>query len=106
VVGKVMGAKRETFLGPAGLGDLILTSTNSLSRNFQFGKNLFLDANKMRRDIIERKITVEGFDNAFALYKFGKIYKLDLPMINEIYKVIYKKVSPEKTVKNLIELTK
>ena len=103
-IGKVIGAKKETFLGPAGLGDLILTSTSPLSRNFQFGQNLLLDVNKMRRDIIERKITVEGFDNVFAFYKLGKIHKLDLPMINEIYKVIYEKTSPEKAVKNLIEL--
>lgn len=104
-LGKAMGAKEKTFLGPAGLGDLVLTSSNPLSRNFQFGKNLYLNAEKMRQNIRERKITVEGFDNAWALHKLGKKYKLDLPMINEICKVIYKKVSPEKTVKNLIKLT-
>ncbi|PIV44962.1 MAG: hypothetical protein COS25_02445 [Candidatus Nealsonbacteria bacterium CG02_land_8_20_14_3_00_37_10] len=98
-IGKVMGAKKETFLGPAGKGDLILTSTNPLSRNFQFGRNLFLDADKMRKDIMERKITVEGFDSVFAFYRLGKIYKLDLPMINEIYKVIYEKTPPKKLLK-------
>jgi len=103
-IGKVMGAKRKTFLGPAGSGDLILTSTNPLSRNFQFGQALFSDAKKLRKEIIERKITVEGFDSVFALHKLGKIHKLDLPMINEIYKVIYKKTSPEKAVENLIKL--
>ena len=105
-IGKAMGAKKETFLGPAGLGDLILTSTDSLSRNFQFGQNLFLDADKMRSDIKERKITVEGFDSIFSLHKLGKIHKLNLPMLDEIYKVIYKKISPQKTVENLIKLTK
>ena len=104
-IGKAMGAKKETFFGPAGLGDLILTSTNPLSRNFQFGQNLLLNANKMRKEILERKITVEGFDNVFALHKLGQIYKLDLPMINEIYKAIYQKVSPRKIVQNLIKLT-
>jgi glycerol-3-phosphate dehydrogenase (NAD(P)+) len=104
-IGKAMGGKEKTFLGPAGRGDLILTSTSPLSRNFQFGKNLLLDAQKMRQDIRKRKITVEGFDNTWALYKLGKMYKIDLPMINEIYNVIYKKVSPEKTVRNLIQLT-
>lgn len=104
-IGEKIGGKKETFLGPAGKGDLILTSTNPLSRNFQFGKNLYLDAEKMRQDIKERKITVEGFDTAFALYRLGKIYKIDLPMINEIYKVIYKRTSPRKTVENLIKLT-
>jgi len=103
-IGKAMRAKKETFLGPAGLGDLILTSTDPLSRNFQFGQTLYSNAEKMRKEIIERKITVEGFDSAFTLHKLGKIHKLDLPMINEIYKVIYKKTPPEKTIKNLIRI--
>ena len=103
-IGRAMRAERKTFLGPAGLGDLILTSTNPLSRNFQFGQALFSDAQKLRKEIIERKITVEGFDTVFAFYKLGKIHKLDLPMINEIYKVIYKKTPPKKAVENLIKL--
>ncbi len=103
-IGKVTGAKRKTFLGPAGLGDLILTSTNPLSRNFQFGQALFSDAKKLRKEIIERKITVEGFDSISAFYNLGKIHKLDLPMINEIYKVIYKNSPPKKAVENLIKL--
>jgi len=103
-IGKAIGGKEKSFLGPAGLGDLILTSTTPLSRNFQFGQNLYFNAQKMRKEIRERKITVEGFDTTWALFKLGEKYKLELPMINEIYKVIYKKVSPEKTIENLIEL--
>jgi len=105
-IGKAMGGKEKTFLGPAGRGDLILTSTSPLSRNFQFGRNLLLDAQKMRQDIRKRKITVEGFDNTWALYKLGRMYKIDLPMVNEIYNVIYKKTSPQKTIKNIIKLTR
>ncbi len=105
-IGKVFGAKKETFLGPAGLGDLILTSGSPLSRNFQFGQAIFNDADKLRKEIQEKKITVEGFNSAFAFYQLGKIHQLDLPMIREIYKVIFKKVSPSKTIKNLIKLTK
>ena len=105
-LGKAMGAKKETFLGPAGLGDLILTSTSPISRNFQFGRNLYSNAEKMRKEIKERKITVEGFDSIFAFYKLGKIHKLNLPMLNEIYKVIYQNTSPEKTIKNLINLAR
>jgi len=103
-LGKVMGAKRKTFLGPAGSGDLILTSTSPLSRNFQFGQALFSDAKKLRKEIIERKVTIEGFDNVLAFHRLGKIYKLDLPMINETYKAIYKNTHPKKAVENLIKL--
>lgn len=105
-IGQAMGARKETFFGPAGRGDLILTSTNPLSRNFRFGRALLFDKQKLRKEVIERKITVEGFDTAFALYQLGKIHKLNLPMITEIYKVIYENVSPEKTIENLINLTK
>lgn len=105
-IGKKLKGKKETFLGPAGLGDLILTSSNRLSRNFQFGKNLYLDAEKMRQNIRERKITVEGFDSVWALHKLGKKYKLDLPMVGGIYQVIYQKASPKETIKNLIKMAK
>lgn len=103
-LGQALGGERKTFLGPAGLGDLILTSTNPLSRNFQFGQALISDADKIRKDIVQRKTTVEGFDNIHALYNLGKAHKLDLPMVNEIYKVIYKNRSPRKAVENLIKL--
>lgn len=101
-LGKAMGAERQTFLGPAGREDLILTSTSPLSRNFQFGKRLLFDAETMRKEIAERKITVEGFETVFALQKLAKHYKIDLPMTREIYQVIYEKISPRQTVKNLI----
>jgi len=103
-LGQAMGARKETFLGPAGIDDLILTATNPLSRNFQFGKRLLHDSKKMREEIKQRKITVEGFNNICALHRLAKIYKLNLPMIEEIYKVIYKKIYPKRTVKNLISL--
>ena len=80
-LGQAMGAKRETFLGPAGLEDLILTSNSPLSRNLQFGK-------KIQKTIIAGKITIEGLNSTFAVYELGKIYKLDLPIINEIYKAV------------------
>ena len=87
-LGKAMGAKRETFLGSAGLGDLILTSNSPFSRNLQLGKAILSDTGKMRRAIAAGKITVEGLNSAFAVYKLGKIYKLDLPIINETYKML------------------
>jgi glycerol-3-phosphate dehydrogenase (NAD(P)+) len=104
VLGKAMGAEKKTFSGPAGKGDLMLTATNPLSRNFQFGKRLLFDGETMRREIRRKEITVEGFNNAFGLYKLGRIYRVDLPMINEIYKVIFRKASPRKTIKKLVSL--
>ena len=87
-LGEAMDAKKETFLGPAGIEDLILTSNSPFSRNVQFGKAILSKDGKMQRAIIKGKITVEGFNNTFAIYKLGKIYKLDLPIINEIYRAL------------------
>jgi glycerol-3-phosphate dehydrogenase (NAD(P)+) len=101
VLGRVMGAKDKTFYGPAGKGDLILTATNPLSRNFQFGQRLLTDGDNMRKEIENKEVTVEGFNNAFALHKIGKAYKVSLPMVREIHNVIYKKASPEQTIKRL-----
>jgi glycerol-3-phosphate dehydrogenase len=60
----------------------------------------------MRQNIRERKITVEGFDSVWALHELGKKYKLDLPMVKEIYQAIYQKASPKETIKNLIKMAK
>ncbi len=105
-LGRTIGGEEKTFSGPAGLGDLILTSTDPLSRNFQFGKKLYSDSKRMRKDIKERKITVEGFDTVFALHKLGKINKVNLPMVDEIYKLAYQRNSPRETVNNLMKLIK
>ncbi len=103
-IGVAIGGEKETFLGPAGRDDLILTATNSLSRNFQCGKNLYLDATKMRKDIEQRKITVEGFDSVFALYKLAEKYQINLPIIEETYKVVYEKNSPKQAIENMIKI--
>ena len=65
-----------------------MKDSKRFSRNLQLGKAILSDTGKMRRAIAAGKITVEGLNSAFAVYKLGKIYKLDLPIINETYKML------------------
>jgi glycerol-3-phosphate dehydrogenase (NAD(P)+) len=88
ILGKSLGAKEKTFLGPCGLGDLILTGTSKKSRNYSFGKNF-----KKRKKIKE---TIEGIPTSFASYHLAKKFNLNLPIIEGVYKIIYKNLAPEK----------
>ncbi len=103
-IGEKLGAEAKTFRGPAGLGDLILTSS-PLSRNWRFGYDLFKNASETRKLAEEKIITVEGFDSSLSVFQLAQKHKIKLPFVSEIYKVVSGKVFPEKTIKNLIKLT-
>lgn len=94
-LGKKLGAKEETFFGPAGLGDLILTSTSLQSRNYRCGLSL-----AKREEILEKE-TVEGVHTAFALYHLAKKFHLKLPILEGVYKIIYKRKSSRKVLDKL-----
>lgn len=88
-LGKAMGAKEETFEGPAGKGDLEL-SADSLSRNFRLGENIFRRGiEQVKADLVKNKKTVEGLLSSYAAYKLAGKYGLNLPIIKLVYQVIY-----------------
>ena len=105
-LGRAMGAKEETFFGSAGKGDLEI-SADPLSRNYRLGQAL---AEKglveVQQDLSEKGITVEGFHTAWAIHQLAKHYDVQLPMIEEVYNVIYEGKNHKVTAEKLIELTK
>jgi glycerol-3-phosphate dehydrogenase (NAD(P)+) len=86
-LGTALGAKRETLMGLAGLGDLILTCTDE-------GKNV-------TQAEIEVGQTVEGLRAAKAIYHKSKQLGLDLPIIDEVYHVLYDGKNPDDAVRDL-----
>lgn len=103
-LGKVMGAKEETFLGPAGKGDLEL-SADPLSRNYKLGQALAEKGlTKIEKDLKEKGITVEGFYTAWAVNQLTKKYGLILPIIEEVYGIIYKGKTPKLSSEKLRKL--
>jgi len=103
-LGKAMGAKKESFEGPAGRINLEL-SANLRSRNYCLGQTLFeKDRAETQKELKEKRITVEGLDTTWAIYRLTKKYGLELPMIEEVYKVIYEGKDPKMSAENLINL--
>lgn len=87
-LGVALGAEKETFMGLAGLGDLVLTCTDDQSRNRRFG--LALAAGKSSEDA-QREIgqVVEGVLAARAVKGVASTYHVVMPIAEQIYGIIY-----------------
>ncbi len=86
-LGLAMGAKPATFMGLAGLGDLVLTCTDNQSRNRRFG--YALGAGKTTQQAIKEIGLVEGMTNLKGVYTLSQRHHVDTPIITQIYRVIY-----------------
>ncbi|WP_041363130.1 NAD(P)H-dependent glycerol-3-phosphate dehydrogenase [[Mycoplasma] mobile] len=86
-----VGGKLSTLLGLTGVGDLILTATSPLSRNFSFGKEFVINKSKA----LETVKTVEGLKALENIYRSNKKYGLDLPIISSLYELIFENISLE-----------
>ncbi|MDD2661940.1 MAG: NAD(P)-dependent glycerol-3-phosphate dehydrogenase [Methylococcales bacterium] len=100
-LGVKLGGKQETFMGLAGLGDLILTCTDNQSRNRRFG--LALGQGKDRAEAI-REIgqEIEGISAAKETFLLAKKHGVDMPITEQTYKVLYEGLAPLEAVQNLL----
>ncbi len=100
-LGMRLGANPHTFSGLSGVGDLILTCTGDLSRNYTVGKEL--GQGKTIADIQAKRRTVaEGVRNTKSVYNLSKKLGIELPIINEVYKALYEGSTPENAVRRLM----
>ncbi|MDO8436346.1 MAG: NAD(P)H-dependent glycerol-3-phosphate dehydrogenase [bacterium] len=100
-LGNALGARKETFFGPAGKGDLEL-SADPLSRNYKLGQNLAEQGLDEILDGLKKKgITVEGFHTALAAHLLAKKKGVLLPIVEEVYNVIYGGKDPKLAVEEL-----
>lgn len=104
-LGLAMGAKKETFFGISGLGDLVTTCFNPLSRNHFVGEKIG-KGSTLKKIISHMKMVAEGVPTAKAAYLLGKKLKVDLPIINEVYGVLFKNKTPQAAVKTLMMRSK
>lgn len=98
-VGKKYGAKEETFYGLSGLGDLVATSFSNLSRNRWFGEMIGRGI-KPKEILSSTRQVIEGVYTAKVIYDNNK--ELDLPIMNEVYYIIYENKEPMLSVRNLM----
>jgi glycerol-3-phosphate dehydrogenase (NAD(P)+) len=100
-LGIAMGAKKETFYGLSGLGDLATTCISSYSRNRHFGEEI--GKGKTLKDTLkESEMVVEGVATTQSAYDLAKKHKIEMPITAEIYKVIYENKDPKKAVYDLM----
>jgi glycerol-3-phosphate dehydrogenase (NAD(P)+) len=99
-LGRQLGAHQETMMGLAGLGDIILTCTDNQSRNRRFGLALGQGKSVSQAEI-EVGQTVEGLRAARAIYIKAKQLGLDLPIIEEVYRLLYEDKNPQDAVRDL-----
>lgn len=100
-LGTAVGGKRETFMGLAGMGDLVLTTTDDQSRNRRFGLALGAgqDLEKTKKQIGQ---VVEGMTNAKQVYELAKKHRVDMPICEQVYRVIYENLPITEAVKILL----
>jgi len=100
-LGVQLGGKQETFMGLAGLGDLILTCTDNQSRNRRFGLALGLGKDRTAA-IQEIDQEIEGVSAAKETFLLAKKYAIDMPITEQTYKVLYEGLAPRTAVQNLL----
>ncbi|EGK8089154.1 NAD(P)H-dependent glycerol-3-phosphate dehydrogenase [Campylobacter lari] len=81
--GQFFNAKEETFLGLSGAGDLFLTASSNLSRNYRVGLNLASDKN-IKDILMELGEVAEGVQTAYAIHSLSKQFQIYTPIVNEV----------------------
>lgn len=87
-LGCALGAKKDTFMGMAGLGDLVLTCTDNQSRNRRFGL-LLGQGTPVDAAMAQIGQVVEGYRNAREVYNLAQRVGVEMPITEQIYQVLY-----------------
>jgi len=100
-LGTRMGADPLTLSGLAGVGDLLLTCTGALSRNYTVGRQIG-EGKKLDDIISEMRMVAEGVKTTRSVYNLSKKLGVDLPICNEVYAVLFKDRPVAQTVARLM----
>ncbi|MCX5715389.1 MAG: NAD(P)-dependent glycerol-3-phosphate dehydrogenase [Candidatus Omnitrophica bacterium] len=100
-LGVAMGAKKETFAGLSGLGDLVTTCINPHGRNRWFGEQV--GKGKSPKAVLkETEMVIEGIPTTKSAYSLAKRYRVEVPITEQVYSVLYKNKSPKAAVRELM----
>jgi len=100
-LGIAMGAKAETFAGLSGLGDLVLTCTSTTSRNYTTGIKL-AQGMKLADILAQTKAVAEGVDTAESAYQLSQKHNVEMPIVEQIYKVLHEGKNAHDAVNELM----
>ena len=100
-LGDAVGGHRETFMGLAGLGDLVLTCTDNLSRNRRFGLALGQGLSKDEA-LASIDQVVEGMQAAREVHTLAAKLAVEMPIAEQVYQVLYEYKPPKDAVHDLL----
>lgn len=100
-LGAQLGARPETFMGLAGVGDLILTCTDNQSRNRRFGK-LMGEGYTLSDAITKIDQVVEGIQAAKLIHELAIANKVEMPITQQVYEVLYQHKTVAAAVNDLL----
>jgi glycerol-3-phosphate dehydrogenase (NAD(P)+) len=100
-LGLSLGARTETFMGLAGMGDLVLTCTDDLSRNRRMGLALARGKSVAEAEQ-EIQQVVEGVKAAKAVQEVADSLGIEMPICHQVYRILYEGVAPREAVGTLM----
>ena len=104
-LGVALGGQKETLYGLSGLGDLIVTCLSEHSRNRRAGK-LIGQGKSLEETKKEVGMTIESIDNIEVAHELGKLHNIEMPIVESVYGILYKGLTPEEAVNSLMNRTK
>lgn len=100
-LGLAMGANPRTFTGLAGMGDLVLTCTGTLSRNHMVGVKIG-QGMKLKDVLADMRMVAEGVKTAQSLYNLSRRLDVEMPISHAIYRILHEDLNPKDAVYQLM----
>jgi glycerol-3-phosphate dehydrogenase (NAD(P)+) len=100
-LGAALGARAETLMGLAGLGDLVLTCTGDLSRNRRLGLALGRGVG-LKQAVAEIGQVVESVETADTILRLAQAHALDLPIASGVQRVLREEITPAEGLRELL----
>lgn len=101
-LGLRLGARRETFLGLAGIGDLVTTCTSRLSRNHRVGLGL-AEGRSLSQILDEMMMVAEGVRTTRSALQLARSLKVEMPITEQVYAVLFDGKDPRKALAALMQ---
>jgi glycerol-3-phosphate dehydrogenase (NAD(P)+) len=100
-LGNKMGARRETFMGLSGLGDLATTCLSPHSRNRTLGEKI--GKGKTLKQILKQsEMVVEGVDTCQSTFQLARKLKISMPITEAVHAILFRNKNPREAVKALM----
>jgi glycerol-3-phosphate dehydrogenase (NAD(P)+) len=100
-LGAALGAKRETFSGLAGIGDLVLTCTGALSRNRSVGVELGR-GRSLAAITADMRMVAEGIATTLSARRLARREGVEMPIAEQIYQILYHGKDPRRALADLM----